>query len=256
MRSGSKPGLPASALVALSIGLAAATHASAALVTLSGSNFDVVYDDAQAGLAVYGSPVVSWNTIFFMPTDFTAESLNGTGPVTTAASITLELIAKPTVAFSQLFMSERGDYRLIGDRSSVSVSGSIQATNVGAGTDSAALSISPTRLLSIADGGLHPWLGTASLTAHSGSPLGVAPTALTVVLSSSLFAETLDPESVAFIQQKFAGGRVELQVRPAGEVTPVPLPGGVVLAAAGLTGLGTFVRRRRLASDQRGDRPV
>jgi len=227
------------------LGPAVSTPAQAALITLSGPNFDLKYDDSQTGIVTFGIPALSWNTIFFVPSGFTAVSTNGTGTVSTTGSVAFELIARPQVAFLDLFVTERGDYRLNGNGSSVNVSGSISATNTMGVTDTAALSISPSTPLTIADDTLHAWLGTANLGTGSGTPLGLAPTSLSIVLSSTLTASTESNPSLAFIQQKFAGERVELQVRPSGEVIVVPVPDSIYLLGIGLACLGGVTRLHR-----------
>lgn len=233
--------LPAMALAAALLGSQAA---GAAFVLLPGWNFDLRYDDAQAGIATFGAPVLNWNTIFFVPSDFSAQSSNGGGLDVQSGSVTFELIAKPTVAFDRLLMTARGDYRLIGADSAVSVSGSLSASNPLAGTQTSALAVSPSTPLALADGALHPWQADAETRSGPGSSLGLAPTTLSVTLSSTLSAVSSGNPSLAFIQQKFTGELVELQVQPSTEVTPVPLPAGLYLMAAGIATLGALVRRK------------
>lgn len=229
------------------LAVAGGQGALAALVTLPGWNFDVVYDDTQAGLGTFGAPVLSGNTIFFVPTTFAAQSSNGQGLISTSASVTFDLVAKPTIAFNELFLTERGDYRLSGAGSWVSVTGSMAATRPSVGTDSAPLALSASMPLTINDGELHPWQGSASLLTGTGTPLGPTPAFLTMTLSSTLSAFTPQGSnpSFAFIQQKFAGELVELQVRPSGEVAAVPAPASVYLLGLGLAVLGLTVRRKR-----------
>lgn len=217
--------------------------AQAALILLPGSNFDIEYDDQQAGFATLGAPALSGNTVFFVPGAFSAQSTNGAGATSSDASFTFRMVARPSLAFSQILMTARGDYLLSGDGSSVSVDGSVTVSRSGGGSGSAPLTLAAP--VTINDGILHAWQGSGALVAGPGSPIGVTPTTLLVTLDTRLAATTTTNPAFAFVQQKFGGTSTELQVTMANDPTPVPAPEAVYLLAVGLTGLGALVRRER-----------
>ena len=51
--------------VLLAIGLLTSIQAFAAIQTITGTNFDLIYDDTKLGL--FGAPSVAGNNIFFHP---------------------------------------------------------------------------------------------------------------------------------------------------------------------------------------------
>lgn len=237
---------PCAVLVACFLSLTASPAARAALVLLPGYSFDVVYDDQQAGLADFGTPVVTGNTVLFLPTGLLASSTNGTGSDTKEATITFDVVAKPALAFYQVTAVGRGDYRLVGDGSTASVVNELEVVAPPGDLGPAFVSFSPAVPLTNGDGALHAWEASASLVAGEGSPLGTAPTLLSVSLTSVLFASTSSSPSFAFVQQKFAAAAIDLRLRPSNEVTPVPEPGTAGLVGLGLAMLGMLVRQRKV----------
>ena len=117
--------------VLFGIGLvAAAPVVQAATVKLDGVAFDVYYDDALLGL--FGAPTLSGNVLFFTPTAFKAESLNGAGVSTANATLNLRVELADGYDFSFLSLSESGDYLMRGASSEVDVLGQLRVFDLAA----------------------------------------------------------------------------------------------------------------------------
>lgn len=217
-----------------------AVPAFAALQTISGSSFDLTYDDTRVGL--FGAPSLVGNTIFFTPGAFIAESTNGAGVDLTTSTINFILAAKPGFSFGTLALVERGDYRLNGIGSTVGIGGQLIAFDESdpIGTYSFDfIDPNPAMPLIINNATLQPWRGDASLKV-SQLPF-FDPTVLRVAIQNQLTATTTAAGaegSYAFIQKKFTGAPVTL------EVLPVPVPGALWLFVAGVGPLLGFARRR------------
>jgi hypothetical protein len=225
--------------------LGASPAAQAALVTLGGPNFDFVYDNSQPGFALYGAPLLTWNSIVFTPSEFGVSSADGQGLVSASYLFQFDVVARPGIGFSQLTTHSRGDYVLSGAGSSVSVGGTVSAAHGGPAL-TANITASPYTPLNLADGTLKPWLAMAALDVSSLDP-GL-PESVTVTLSHVLTAIT-DPQAVpslAFVQQKFSATRLDFQLKQT-DVTQISEPGGLGLVAAGGLGLliGLIRPRRR-----------
>lgn len=83
----------------------------AATVTVTGDDVQFTFDDSS----VFGTASVVGNSIFFLPTNFKAQSLNGDGAATanTTLQIRIEVITDG-FALRELHMLEQGDYLLNG----------------------------------------------------------------------------------------------------------------------------------------------
>lgn len=107
-------------------GLVLSSQAFAAIQTITGVNFDLIYDDSKLGL--FGAPSVAGNNIFFTPNNFKAESLNGAGIVTNNSTINgMQLVAKNGFQFGSIDLSEFDDYLMRDAESFVSVNGQLRA---------------------------------------------------------------------------------------------------------------------------------
>ena len=233
---------------------APAQQVRAALVTLTGTHFDLTYDTTQLGL--FGAPTLAGDSIFFTFSGFVAESLNGAGVVTQNSTIAgLVLQARNGFQFGAFNLAEFGDYKLAGSGSSVHIGGQLRAFNLASAINTQttrALALSGSTPLNLNDGALHDWLGTARIDSST-APVGVPPDfgpATNVILSrpervgmsieNQLTAYT-DADAAgfrqAFIEKKFAGVQMT--------VSAVPLPPSATLLGAGLgVGLWLFLRRR------------
>lgn len=219
--------------------LLASSTASAALITLNGSGVDFTYDDSQLGL--YGSPTVSGNTIFFTPTTFKAISTNGVGSVMESSNVNVVITTHQGVTLGNLGLQERGDYSLSGDDSTVELDGELRAFDINnplTVEDSSFITSSSD--LTINDGKLHNWVGTAGI--DLGTPLWANTTSINMTLENVLTATTDDFPSKAFIDKKFAG----IGITVGGSVPPssVPVPAAAWLFGSGLLGLIGVARRK------------
>lgn len=254
VKTGSRVQVWRHAVVAALLGSACSWGAQAALVTLSGTDFDLTYDTTKLGL--FGAPTLAGNSIFFTFNAFAAESLNGAGVVTQNSTVSgLVLKAKNGFEFGAFDLAEFGDYKLNGSGSSVQVSGQLRAFSIASAinTQTAAnLSLAPGSSLNLNDGLLHDWAALARIDANT-QPQSVPPVfgvptnviqararEVGLTIENQLTAFT-DPQSAglrqAFIEKKFAGVQMT--------VSPVPLPPSVALMAAGLAAGLWLVRRRR-----------
>src|SRR5476651_2341263 len=90
--------------------LAGSGPVSAALITLTGGNFDVEYEQTQSSLALFGTPSLVGGNILFSANNFFAQSANGQRASSTAGSVTLYLIPHQNVQVSGLSLFAFGDY--------------------------------------------------------------------------------------------------------------------------------------------------
>lgn len=220
--------------------LSVASVAQAAPIVLQADHFSVSYDDTQLGL--YGAGAVSGDTVFFLPTSFTAFSGVAGRAVSTRALFELTFIADPGYAFSGLSFTERGDYLLFGG-GGVNVVAGVEAVNASTGASASAI-LTPGAPLNVPGLPTHNWQLEWGLALQS---LG-SPQSLQVTLDNELFAST-PTAGMGFIEKKFAG--FELTVEP---VAAVPEPAGWTLLLAGMmAALLAGCRRRMLGQDgQRG----
>ena len=232
--------------VLLVFGLIVSSQASAAIQTITGTNFDLIYDDTKLGL--FGAPSVAGNNIFFTPNNFKSESLNGAGIVTSNSTINgMQLVAKNGFRFGSIDLTEFGDYLMRDAESFVSVSGQLRAfdgANFAATNTSSSLLVSPSTPLNIIDGMNHDWLAIASITdstaAKSGLVGWLSSADIVNITVENLLTAYTDPgpgPEQAFIEKKAIG--VGLLV------SPVPEPSMWSLLSAGLFLLGMIASRRK-----------
>lgn len=234
-------------LIYLALSLIATSPAYAAIQTITGANFDLVYDDTKLGL--FGAPSLAGNNIFFTPNNFKAESLNGAGIVTNNSTINgMQLVAKNGFQFGSIDLTEFGDYLMRDPESFVSVNGQLRAfdgANFAATNTSASLIVSSSTPLNIIDGSNHDWQATASITNSTASKSGLMgwlsnANVVNITVENLLTAYTEagpGPEQ-AFIEKKAIG--VGLVVTSA-----VPEPGVWSSLSAGLFLLGMMGSRRK-----------
>lgn len=226
-------------LAALALALAGgASHA--ATITLDGAGFDVIYDDTLLGL--FGQPTLSGDVLFFTPTSFKAESLNGLGVATNSDTLNLRIRLDDGYRIDGVRLEERGDYRLRGASSEVDVFGQLRAFDVAHPLDEVSAGITAATTFDQRDGSNYNWNAGSLLDLSGAAWQGAG--LLNLTLENILEAYT-DPADagrrVAFIEKKFAG--LEIGVSPL-NVSPVPEPAQWSLLAAGLLLIGGVARRR------------
>ncbi len=225
--------------------LTLAMGAHAASQRLSGSQFDVVFDDAI--VATYGQPLLVDNVLVFTPSQLVAESINGLGTVTVSANFELQIL--PHVGFNVdlLTLTQRGDYKLRGTGSTASVGGLVTVSTLVDPVLTLYSQIAPDSApLTNNDGALRDWTATTLLDLSDAMQIG-SENGVNLVVNHTLQAFT-DPLTSgprrAFVQAKFSGVSLVVAVS---EVTPsVPEPANLALWLAGMAVLGgAAVRARR-----------
>ena len=225
-------------LLGLFAAAAAVAPAHATLVTLSGTSVDFLIDDAQPGLAIYGGlPTVAGDSLLFFPTTFRAESLNGAGAVGANGTVSFEIRARNggSVDLASVTVLEAGDYFITsGSGGSVSAVAQLGATNLQATNPLLSFVQDVQQTGTLTSGGANAW---SLATNIDFTQAWAKPTdRVRLDLQNNLLATTVLNPSDAFIQKKFNGLLVEVQV--------VPLPAALPLLLAGLGGLGALTRRR------------
>lgn len=222
-------------LAAAISGVLAAGGAQAASVTLSGSFFDVTYDDALTGL--FGTPMLVGDTISWAPSGspgFTASSF-GDGIKVANSTFAVTVTAKDNYQIDGASLREAGDYFFFGTDSGVSASGQLRGRSLDTagsviGIDSiAAGTFTPNAEL---DFTTTDWTGTALVT------LDAASKSATFSIQNILAAYN-PPGSyptAAFIEKK----NVDLAIA----VSAVPEAETYMMMLAGLGMIGLMARRR------------
>lgn len=228
------------------LGLFVASPSFAAIQTIYGTDFDLIYDDTKLGL--FGAPSLAGNNIFFTPNNFKAESLNGEGVVTNNSTINgMQLVAKNGFKFGSIDLTEFGDYLMRDAESFVSINGQLRAfdgANFAATNTSSSLIVSALTPLNIIDGNNHDWEASASITNATASKSGLIGwlsnaniVNITVENLLTAYTEAGSGPEQAFIEKKAVG--VGLLVTSA-----VPEPGVWSSLSAGLFLLGMMASRR------------
>lgn len=218
----------------IAAGLSLSGFASAAMVTLSGTDVDFTFDDSS----LFGTGTVVGNSLFFQPTSFLAQSLNAGGTITATDTLIINVVAKNGYDITSMAMAEQGDYILDGSTASVAASGRLGVTSTTttcgffACNDSSIFNVG-----SLADTGgvTAAWSGGTSVDLADTIGWG-SDTSLSISFQNNLSATTLAGDPQAFIQKKF--GAIGLVVNP------VPVPAAVWLFASGLFGLVIAGRRK------------
>lgn len=223
--------------------LALSGNVSAALVTLDGDGFNVVYDDAALGL--FGSPTLSGDgkTILFSPLSFKATSANQ-GYVPETSNVQFDIILDDgSKQLSGVRLIENGDYRLVngGNLSEVpevNVSGELRLTNLFTGNQFVQQAFSAGALAntcsSITSCTPSPW--TIDTSASADAAWGAVD--VRVRIQNDLLAGSFEARDFADIEKKHASQTISLTP------TFVPVPAAVWLFGSALAGLMGLRRKK------------
>jgi hypothetical protein len=204
--------------------------------TLVGTNFDVVYNPAAMGL--FGLPSLSGNTVFFNPTNFKAESLNGAGIVTNNQTIVFDIVPHAGFTVTASNLVERGNYLLRDATSIVDVEGLTRGFAIANPLAEVTDSITAAAAFNVFNVSTN-WTATSFLNLSAlqadnrGYRITIANLLLTYTDSSATGVRQ------AFIEKQFTGETISLEV-----VGSVPEPEQWALLLAGLAILGAAARRR------------
>jgi hypothetical protein len=213
-----------------------ALNTMATPVTLSGLNFDLIYDDSLEGL--FNTPTLIGNTVFFTPVNFFAQSLNGAGFSTANSTINLKIIPNNNLTISQLNLTERGDYQLMGANSFVTVAGQTRVFDVNNPFQEITNSIVSNSNLALNDGATHNWQSSSmlDLTSNEWSDKDINYT-IENLLRAYTESKDVGPK-LAFIEKKFVGSSISLVV------STIPEPQNSTMLLGGLGVLAVVMRRK------------
>ena len=209
--------------------------AFAAPVTLPGSTVDFTFDDALLGL--FGPATLAGDTLYFTPTAFDVQSLNGAGFALAKETINIRMTAHAGRALNTVDLVERGDYLLLGVGGMVDVGGQIRVFDVDVPLNDITSSIASPGPMATPGLPTRNWTATASMNVS-----GLDARGINVTIENILLASTFNPASLAFVEKKFVGLTIGTLA-----VTPVPEAETYAMMLAGL-GLvaGAAMRRRNM----------
>lgn len=205
--------------------------AYAASVTLTGNNVDFTFDDTLTGL--FGQPQIAGDTLFFTPVNFEAKSLNGAGYAFTNDTVNITVTAHSGMLFDSVNLLERGDYLLLGSGSSADVTGQVRVFDTAMPLTDLTSSITPSSPLNMTGVPTKNWDANASVDVSAWNTA----TTLNVTIENLLLASTSSPESLAFVEKKFAGLSLI--------TTPIPEAETYTMMLSGLGLIGFMVSRRK-----------
>lgn len=210
--------------------------ANASLVTISdvGSTFSLSYESTSMGL--FGTPTLINDTISFNPHSFNAKSTGPSYTDITTSTFVMTLTVKQGHEFSNIALTERGDYWLSNASSTdVNVGGQIRVhDNANVVNSEATDFINKTSGAFIGDNNLHNWEATAVVDKSSSD--WYKGEELTLTLENVLIAQALGFPDYAFIEKKLAALEVT--------TTVVPLPAASLLLIFSLLSLLPASRKR------------
>ena len=222
--------------------LCVSAASQAAMQTIMGDDLIFTYDDST----LFGTANVVGNNIFFLPTNFLAQSLNGNGgdpavQVTDIVDIEIQVKAGSSYLIDNFVLVESGDYKLVGSSTSASAEAFLQVTSFTHTCDPFGLMVCnmantfSAGPLNLQTGVLEQWSLNGALDLDNMALWG-NDTHLTVRIQNTLDATSVDLTDTALIQKKF--GAIGVQV-----LAEVPVPASMWLFASALASL--LISRRR-----------
>lgn len=206
-----------------------------ASITIEGSDVSFTYDNSLANL--FGTPKVSGNSLIFAPTNFSSTSIGTSGwgdIVASQFAVTIQSLAGKTI--ESIGLTEKGDYKFKGPTPELDLSGSLTVTDLSNSVSTIKVNFIPTAPL-FPETGLHnSWDAQANVTLNN---LPNPSYSALVNISNTLTTGAFDLKDLAFINKTFVG-------LTASTVTAVPLPQAVWLFGAGLMGLLSMSKRKKL----------
>jgi len=219
--------------------LTAPLNLYAAIVSIEGDNYIFTYDNST----LFGSANVINDSIFFLPTDFSAHSVNNEGAVLTSDIVDIAIQTKSgsSKLIDAFSIYELGDYRLHGDSASVDVAAYVQVSSFTATCNNFFLmpcitsqTFSPEETFTTTDplvdlNTLVTWQISGEIDLDSHPDWG-SDSYVNLRIQNNLYATSLNIGDLAQIQKKFGGLGVQV-------VSEVPLPTAFWLFASALIGL-------------------
>lgn len=231
--------------VALCALWAGCTVATAAPVSIIGTDIDLTYDSALLGS--FGTPTLVGNTLFFTLNEQRVVSTNGAGSQVLSSLLAgISLQAKNGFRFGAFDLAVFGDYRLNGAGSQVQAGGQLRAFDAaqpGAAVMAATLQADAGLPLNINNGNNQNWAALAHIDGdtaaagggHNAIAAGADRVGLEIDLLLSAYTDPMQAgPRLAFIENKFSGLMVNI-VRA--EPLPLSAPSTLALLAPLLLGL-------------------
>jgi len=204
--------------------------------TIDGDDVRFTYDDSS----LFGTASVVGNTLFFQPTDFRAESTDGSPaavPLSETLNITVEVISTGYV-MTEFTFAEFGDYYLSDNSTSVTASGRLQVASQTETCPPINFPCLDSEVFNVSGldtvGATTDWSGGTTVNLADTAGWG-SDTLVTAQIQNNLSATTLNDGELAWIQKKAGGVSLEVSV--------VPVPAAVWLFGSALGMLG-WIRRR------------
>jgi hypothetical protein len=217
--------------------------ANSAVVTVEGNNLTFTYDDST----LFGSANIVGDSIFFLPNNFSAQSVNNQGSTISSDIVDVQIRVKDETIhlMDRFILYESGDYKISDTTASVDVSAQFMVTSFVKTCDNHGIFVcNQSEIFGstesfIDDNQLRDWSLTGFIDLDTLTLWG-DDSYVNVRIQNNLYATSLEEGDIAQIQKKF--GVIGVQV----ELQPVPLPAGIYLFLSGLVGLGLMRVRNNL----------
>jgi len=226
----------------LLLGQAISGVAFAVPVTLTGATVSFTFDSALSGL--FGAPAVSGDTLFFTPTNYKAESFNGSGFASASQTFNIAVNANAGYLVSAVNLTEDGDYYNIGPSAGVAVGGKLYVRDLASPVAPVLIGkikadVPLNDVTSLANFETTDWTSHTGVTIPAGwNKAGGFVSGVNVTIENILLAKSMNPVSAAFIEKKFVA--LDLITAP----VPEPTTDAMLLVGLGLVGVAVLRRPR------------